>query len=226
MEWFVGIAIVLVLLIIFIMITPVEVLLQVKRKDKKQDIKAKITVWHFFYKTIQVPIIGFEEETASVVFKEKTNATGGKNDEKDVKATPEELKSQFEMLKMWLNHIDEMRPILKSMFRKIKITEFIWKSEIGTGDAAWTGFLTGMIWSVKSMAVGVASAVFKLKCSPEMDIKPHFQKPASDTAFSCMIYMRLGHAIIAGVRVMKHLNGNVFKLWQKTREETKSKEAS
>ncbi|SDH73682.1 DUF2953 domain-containing protein [Alteribacillus bidgolensis] len=226
MFWFLIIAGGLLLLAVFIVVTPIEISIQFEQKSKKQDIRVKITVWYFFYKNFEIPVMSFDEETSSVVFKEKSKSTAGNNKEKDIKETPEELKNQMEILQLWLKHIDGLRSILTSFLGKIKIIEFDWKSEIGIGDAAWTGFLTGMLWSVKSMAAGIASAVFKWKCSPEMDIKPNFQKKAADTTFSCMFFMRLGHAIIAGIRVMKHMNGNVFKLWQKTKEETKNKEAS
>ncbi|WP_158736577.1 DUF2953 domain-containing protein [Alteribacillus sp. YIM 98480] len=226
MFWFIIIASGLLLLAVFIIITPIEISVQFERKSKKQDIRAKITVWYFFYKNFEIPVMSFDEETYSVVFKEKSKSTAGNNKEKDIKETPEELKNQMEMLQLWLKHIDGLRSILTSFLGKIKMIEFDWKSEIGIGDAAWTGFLTGMLWSVKSMAAGIASAVFKRKCTPNIDIKPNFQKAAADTTFSCMFFMRLGHAIIAGIRVMKHMNGNVFKLWQKTKEETKNKEAS
>ncbi|MFB4163030.1 DUF2953 domain-containing protein [Alteribacillus sp. JSM 102045] len=226
MIWFLGITVGFVFLIILISITPVEISFQFKRKSKKQDITIKITVWYFFYKTFQIPIVSFDEESASLVFKEKSKVTGGKDTEKDMKATPEEFKNQMEMIQLWLKHIDGFRQILSSFLGKIKIIEFDWKSEIGTGDAAWTGLLTGMLWSVKSMTAGIASAVFKWKCSPQMEIVPNFKSTAADTRLSCMFFMRMGHAIIAGIRVIKHMNGNVIKLWQKTKEENKNKEAS
>ncbi|SDH32050.1 Protein of unknown function [Alteribacillus persepolensis] len=214
------------LLTLFIAATPVETYIEFVRKDKKQDIRVKITVWYFFYKTFEIPVMSFDEESASIVFKEKSKASVGDAKEKDVKETPQEMKSQLEMLRLWLNHIQGLRPIAASFLKKIKMYEFTWKSEIGTGDAAWTGFLSGMLWSVKGGAQALAFSVFTRKCTPEMSIHANFQQKKLNTTFSCMFFMRLGHAIIAGIRVIKHMNGNVFKLWQQTKAEINSKEAS
>ncbi|RSL32941.1 DUF2953 domain-containing protein [Salibacterium salarium] len=226
MIWLIGIASLLLLLLILVMITPVTLRFRFMQKKANQDLHLKITVWRVFYKTFELPIISFEEETGSVVMKEKTKTSTGNEEERDIKETPQEIKSQLEGLRLWINHIAGLRPILHSFLNKWKITEFSWKSKIGTGEAAWTGFLSGTLWSVKNIAVGLMSAVFKLKCAPDIDIAPEFQKPALDVDLSCMVSVRLGHAIIAGIRVMKHLRGNMFKLWKKSKEEMRREEAS
>ncbi|WP_026701384.1 DUF2953 domain-containing protein [Salibacterium aidingense] len=226
MEWMAGAAAVFVLLLILAGITPVSVTLHVLYQKKQQDIRVKITMWHVFYKTIHLPMIALEEETGSIVMKEETKSTPGKSEEKDIKETPEEMKSQMESFRLWLSHVNELRPLLFSFLNKWKIKKLCWRSRFGTGDAAWTGFLSGSCWTVKHMAVGLLSAVCRLKCTPEVEISPDFQNQRFEAEFLCMVTVRLGHAIITGIRVLKHLKGNVFALWQKAKAETRREEAS
>ncbi|RSL34272.1 DUF2953 domain-containing protein [Salibacterium salarium] len=226
MGWLIGILSILIILVGVVVITPVTLSFQFIQKKTNQDLYLKITLWHVFYKTFELPVVSFEEETGSLVMKEKSKASTGKIEEKDIKETPEEFQEQVESLWLWIRHITGLRPILHSFLNKWKVKDFYWKSKIGTGDAAWTGLLSGSLWSVKHIAVGLMSAVLQLRCDPQIDIVPDFQKTALDVEFSCMVTTRLGHAIIAGIRVIKHLKGNMFSLWKKSKEELRREEAS
>lgn len=57
----------------------------------------------------------------------------------------------------------------------MKINKWRWHSQIGTGDAASTGIVTGYAWSTKGMAAGVIGQYMHIIGIPEFEITPVFQ---------------------------------------------------
>ncbi|SFM16656.1 DUF2953 domain-containing protein [Salibacterium qingdaonense] len=226
MGWVIAAAAVLLVLCLVTAATPVTLTLRVKYKQQKQDIQVTITLWHLFYKTIHLPLLALDEETGSILAREKTESSMGKEQEKKVRETPEEMRSQWETIQLWLRHMNDLRPLLFRFLYTWKINKFRWKTRFGTGDAAWTGLISGVAWSVKQTTGGLLSAVMKLNCSPEVSVSPEFQRRTFESEFVCMVTVRVGHAIITGIRVMKHVRGDVFALWKKTRDERRREEAS
>ncbi|WP_010678427.1 DUF2953 domain-containing protein [Bacillus timonensis] len=104
-----------------------------------------------------------------------------------------------------------MVPILKSFLKKISITKLEWHSHIGVGDAAHTGVITGIGWSIKGTIVGVISHYLSLKTDPDYSITPSFQRAVSETRLRCMIHFRIGYAMVAGIRMIKRWRGGLPK---------------
>ncbi|SFE67933.1 DUF2953 domain-containing protein [Alteribacillus iranensis] len=227
MEWVITTGLILICIVVMIMVTPVQLSFRLVRKNKRQDIMASLKIWYIYTKNFEIPIISYDEETPSLVIKEKTSSTLADTVEKDIEETPEDVKRQLNTLRLLVNHVSGLLKIGKRLLGKMKLEKLEWRSEIGTGDAAWAGILTGMLWSTKSMVAGVGSSCMKMKCSPALDVLPHFNKAIFNTEFKCIVAFKLGHAIIAGLSVLRQLNGSMFSLWRKARElNTNSKEAS
>ncbi|SFQ07204.1 DUF2953 domain-containing protein [Salibacterium halotolerans] len=226
MDWLIGAAAVLFVLCLLAAATPITVTLHIQYRQQKQDIHVTVTIWHVFYKTIHLPLLELDEETGSILAREKTESSMGKGEERKVKETPEEMKSQWDSMQMWLGHINHLRPLLFRFLHTWKIKKFRWNTRFGTGDAAWTGFISGMAWTVKQTAGGLLSAVMKMTCRPDVSVSPEFQRRKFESEFLCMVTVRAGHAIITGIRVVKHVRGDVFALWKKSRDERRREEAS
>lgn len=57
----------------------------------------------------------------------------------------------------------------------MKINGWKWHSQIGTGDAASTGIVTGYAWGTKGMAAGIVGQYMHIVDVPEFEITPVFQ---------------------------------------------------
>ncbi|WP_240374607.1 DUF2953 domain-containing protein [Bacillus piscicola] len=227
MQWIALIGSVLLVIIALIMITPIDVFFHLTQKGKRQDILLHVKVWYVFHKKYQFPVIALNEEKSAVVIKKKAKSNIGNREEKHVEQTPTEIKDKLETIQVLLNHVSGMIPILMKLLSKVKVKKFKWNSEIGTRDAAWSGMLTGMLWSMKSSLAGAGSAIFSFHCSPIFHVTPYFNKSVFNTDFSCMLSMRLGNAIIAGIKVTRLFHGDIFAFWKRTKEKKgNEKEAS
>ncbi|HAQ08870.1 MAG TPA: hypothetical protein DCR24_15690, partial [Bacillus bacterium] len=63
------------------------------------------------------------------------------------------------------------------------------------------------IWSVKGGLIGVLSHYMKLKDMPVISITPNFQYAITQTSFKCIFQVRVGHAILAGIKLVKYWKG-------------------
>lgn len=224
MYWLIGIVFVLILLF---MLAPIRIAIDMEKKNKRYDMSIVVTVWYVFRKKIEVPQVGLEEQTSSLIIHKKTETTLQQSNEKDIKETPKEMKAHIQTMRMWIRHIHSFRPIVKNFFQKITVTKWQWNSSIGTGDAALTGVITGGLWSVKYFAHAVLSSFMTVVTPPDFSIQPYFQKKIFDFHLSCMVSFRLGHAVIAGYQLWRQMRGNVWELWKQTKWNNKvSKEAS
>lgn len=227
MGWGLGAVSIVVALLLLLAVTPIDVSLRLERKGKRQDMSATIKVWYILKKSYYIPVISVDEENKSLIIKEKEESSISKPKEKDIEETPEDLKRQIETVRLFVHHIHGLLTIVKKLVGRMKVKQLEWKSQVGISDAAWAGILSGMLWSVKGTFAGVIAAFFKLKCEPVLHVQPDFKKTVFQTEFSCIVGFKLGHAIIAGIRVLKQLNGSMFSLWKKAKEmNMNNKEAS
>ena len=159
--------------------------------------------------TIHIPLVKVETTSPSIVIAQKTSmGNTPKSKEKRKKYTPKEVMDNFRKAREFTERVVRLYDIMKNFFRHVSITKFEWQTKIGIGDAAATGMIVGLGWSLKYSVLAVCSKYMKLKTTPMITIIPSFHQAVSETKFICMIDFRIGHAILAGIRVIKHWRGN------------------
>lgn len=119
----------------------------------------------------------------------------------------DEALKAYRPIKYWMKNINELYKVVKKSLKKVRITQLVWKSAIGTGDAATTGIISGVGWSFKGTVIGMLSYYFSLKVQPQLEIRPIFNRKISNTYVKCIFQVRAGQAILAGLKI--------FKLWKK-----------
>ncbi|WP_062355086.1 DUF2953 domain-containing protein [Bacillus kwashiorkori] len=111
-------------------------------------------------------------------------------------------------IKLVVNRVIGLNKIVQTFLKKVQIIKFDWKTVIGTGDASQTGMITGVAWGIKGVVVGLLSKFFSLKVYPNIHIAPSFQQKIAKTELFCMIQVRIGHAILAGIKILKYWRGS------------------
>ncbi len=119
----------------------------------------------------------------------------------------DEALKAYRPIKYWMKNINELYKVVKKSLKKVRITQLVWKSAIGTGNAATTGIISGVGWSFKGTVIGMLSYYFSLKVQPQLEIRPIFNRKISNTYVKCIFQVRAGQAILAGLKI--------FKLWKK-----------
>nr|WP_251025959.1 DUF2953 domain-containing protein [Bacillus sp. ISL-47] len=200
----------LLLLFILIIVTKLKVLLHFYHGNDNDHLKIQFKAWFGLIRyKIEVPLIKVDDNSPTLVVKEETAAgpqeDTTKNDTKQFSA--KDLINSLHDTKEMINHIVSLHRIIRNFLRHVTIRKLEWHTFAGIGDAAHTGMLTGALWAIKGSIIGLVSHYMKLKAPPDITITPHFQFAVSQTAFSCMIHFRVGHAMLAGIKLIKYWKG-------------------
>ncbi|HEY3368211.1 MAG TPA: DUF2953 domain-containing protein [Symbiobacteriaceae bacterium] len=72
--------------------------------------------------------------------------------------------------------------------------------ELGGFDAMQSALLAGASWSVVGMVLSFVREALSINVlNPHVAIRPRFDAPTVHTRLNCILQIRLGHAIVAGV---------------------------
>jgi uncharacterized integral membrane protein len=209
-KWLLIAVIALIILLILIMVTKLKVLFHFYHGNDNDHVKIQFKAWFGLIRyKIEVPLIKVDDNSPTLVVEEK-KAAGTQEDatNKETKQfSAKDLINSLHDTKEVINHIVSLHRIIRKFLSHVTIRKLEWHTFAGTGDAAHTGMLTGALWAIKGSIIGLISHYTKLKAPPDITVTPHFQFAVSQTAFSCMIHFRVGHAMLAGIKLIKYWKG-------------------
>ncbi|WP_273122824.1 DUF2953 domain-containing protein [Bacillus weihaiensis] len=193
------------------MITKVTITLDLYHVDDQDHINIHLRAWNGLIKyTITLPFLKVDDEANIIVKQEhQIGEENSKNKVKDKKnkITPEEEVKALKDMNELLEHVVGLHKIVRRFLKKIKIKKFEWHSQIGIGDAAHTGLITGVAWTIKGATLGLVSDYMKLQTTPTITITPEFNQICSRTKLQCIFQFRIGQAILAGIQFIKYWKG-------------------
>jgi hypothetical protein len=209
-KWLVIALAVLLFLMMIVLITKLTIYFRLYHGQDNDYLKLEFRAWFGLirYKR-EIPLIKLDENSPTIVMKqEQQMGHKEKSKKKETKQySAEDLFNSFKDTKEILTHVIGLHKIIRSFLKKITIKEFEWFTVAGTGDAAYTGMLIGALWAIKGSIVGLISHHMKLKVMPNITITPNFQRAYSQTTLRCMIHFRIGHAMLAGIKLVKYWKG-------------------
>jgi len=137
-------------------------------------------------------------------------------DEKDVDKKTEITKF-FEILDQ-LGYLQENYQRHRNIICKIRnylssrliFKEFLLDMDIGTGDAFYTGILSGLMWTLSGVVYSYLSNNFKIinKC---VDIKTKFMEKMFKVDFYCIFRIRIVHIIVIGLMLLiEYIKRNII----------------
>lgn len=212
MIWTSIIVAIILILLIVVLVTRITIQFYFHHQiDNDDQMTVKLSAWFGLLRyTIDVPLISVDTDTASIHVEEKTkmgagDPSQGKKKEKDF--SPKEIWQSFQDTYELVRHVVGMHEIVRRMLARIEVKQLEWHSNIGLGDAAHTGMIVGVGWSIKGGMVGILSDYTVFKAHPVLSITPYFQQVVSQTLIKCMFRFRIGHAMLAGIRIVKYWKG-------------------
>ncbi|MEH7074746.1 DUF2953 domain-containing protein [Neobacillus drentensis] len=218
--WVLLILSLLLLLFILILVTKLTILVNYYHHNDNDDLKIVFKIWFGLIRyKINVPLIKVDDNSPSLIIKSNKNLgeSTHQSEQNDVnQITTEEVEKNATNGKKILKHVFGLHKIVKRFLRKVTIKSFEWDTLIGVGDAAQTGTITGAIWALKGSLIGLLSHYLKLRVMPKITVTPHFQAAVIQTRITCIIQFRIGHAILAGLILLKHWRGGLPHFKKKT----------
>ncbi len=210
LKWVLVALIVLFALFLLIIFTKIKVYINYQHHNDDDYLKIQFKAWFGLIKfKREFPLIKIDDNTPTVVVKQKKPDT--KQDSPKQESTnqysSEDLLNSIRDAKEILTSVVYLHTIVQKFLKKVAVRKLEWHTVVGIGDAASTGMVTGAIWTVKGGIVGLISNFLKLQTVPIITITPQFQHAISHITFSCMIHFRIGHAMLAGIKIFKYWKG-------------------
>lgn len=204
---------ILLLIIIVALFTKVTVSVHYKKEsdDHRVTIMIRALFGLFRYKR-EVPLLKEKSDEPGLEMKRNSSQPGSSSESAEKTSLHEEdALSSVKDIKNIIEHVFNLKGIVLRFLKKIRIKQFEWNTVIGTGDAASTGVVSGAAWAIKGNIIGIISNFFTLHVHPKLAITPDFQRAIANTNLKCMIQVRVGHAILAGIQIFKYWRGKIPK---------------
>lgn len=167
------------------------------------QIKGKIFFGMLSFKKKILPQQSENEMSTQKPFFQEQETTGDREKkmlQKDKIITTDDQTSPLGQIDHFFEILGSSYQLLKSFCQQIKILQFIWVTEIGTGDAASTGIATGCGWALKGNVLAIMRQLFNLRTKPRIQVYANFQNPVIRTNFHCMFQVKVGQTILAGIK--------------------------
>jgi len=94
-----------------------------------------------------------------------------------------------------------IKAVINYLRKKTVIEQIYIKLGIGTGDAAETGLAYGISWVMIGNLLSFAGSLIKIR-KPMAVVVPYFDTARFGIDFNCIISLKLGHIINAGIRAI------------------------
>lgn len=211
LVWLYIALIAIILLFLLIIFSKLTILLNYFHHNDNDELKIEFRIWFGLIKyKMNIPLIKIDDDSPSIVV--KGNSQMGDSNDNDSSMNVEQISKETIMTKLTnakeiIDHVFSLNVIVSKFLKRIVIKTFEWHSLVGVGDAAHTGVITGALWMIKGNVVGMLSNFFRLKEMPVLSVTPHFQLAVIQTRITCIFQFRIGHAILAGLKLIKFWKG-------------------
>jgi hypothetical protein len=112
----------------------------------------------------------------------------------------------YEKFNALIHHVVGFQHWLVNTLTHTRCTRINWYTDIGLEDAAETAITTGLIWGLKTSILGVFFNKIKLEAQPQLSVIPQFNQSVFRTQFDCLLMIRMGYAIFAGMRLFVRIS--------------------
>lgn len=165
MKWIAIGLVILLLFILFILLSKVSLKVTFLYTEMEKQCLFQVKIWMIRYTFDVLERIEKQQKKTGQKI-EKAEKDGG---------IENKIMAQLDSIGELIKKLQEIHTIIKGFLKRVKINGWKWHSQIGTGDAASTGIVTGYAWGTKGMAAGVVGQYMHIVDIPEFEITPVFQ---------------------------------------------------
>ena len=198
MTFYLVLGIIIVIILYFI---PIELLINYQRKDNDDNLVLQFKVFILHY-NLKLSLIDFKH-----LFSFPTTKLKGKFRslffDTNIEFKEELSESEIEYLKKYTKIMKRIISRFELVFLLTHNCSFFsWESSFGFSNPAYTGLLTGILWSIKGTIISILQTELKFKKLPLIVVKPNFNKVEPlKVEFKGIFTFRLGKLIVIGFQI-------------------------
>ena len=200
----------ILLLLGVLAVTPVRIFVHYGRGGENDSVVVELSAWfRLFRRKFEIPFLSLEAsvEGPKVVARTETVKQGNLAKEEIQDVTRRKVKKWYDKFHELLLQVHNLRSLVRHFCKKVRCTRLEWHTVMGTGHADETGALSGIVWGIKSMIIGVLSHSVSLRTMPRLSVQPVWNETILRTQLEIQFRFYLGHAIAAGLK-------GVYRYWR------------
>ncbi|MDF2022062.1 MULTISPECIES: DUF2953 domain-containing protein [unclassified Bacillus (in: firmicutes)] len=188
MKWLViGIA-----LLLFLLLSKISLKVSFLYSEMEKQCLLQVKIWRIRYTFDVLERIEKQKKKTGQKI-EKAEEEGG---------IENKVMAQLDSIGEIVKKLQEIHSKIKKFLKRVKINKWRWYSQIGTGDAASTGIVTGFAWSTKGMVVGIVGEYMHIIDIPVLEITPVFQGKGFASKCELTASFRIYRSIIAALMLL------------------------
>lgn len=200
--------IVLALLLAIILVFPFTSLrleVRYKREDGDDQLTLRLRLlWGLIRLRSSIPVMKWMQEEGAVKVQQKAESGPVKGTWRR-RFTRRTLQRMRERYLMFRDQVHQLQALTRRFLQHVVLERLEWRSTVGTGDAAETGVITGVVWGIKSILVSTACSYVKWNKMPLLKVDPLFSEARLTTDLHCIIRFRIGYAMLAAIRLVRNM---------------------
>lgn len=207
--WLLGLGIAGVILLI-IWFTSLRIQIIYRRQAENDDLEIELSVYRRLLRyRIRANMLQLRNlRTGVKVAGEADAGTDPVSKEKERKKkawiTPHTIAEAQRYVRDLRQRVYNMDEIVRTTLKHVRGEKLEWQTNIGVGEAAATGIVSGIVWTTKSAVLAVLGRYVTLSTNPELAVIPDFSGTRLEIRFCCILRLRIGHAITAAIRIVIH----------------------
>jgi hypothetical protein len=193
--------------------------LNYQRQGANDSLTVTIYCWRklLFYQ-MKIPVIAITDQGRLWVETNIVTDQGeiGSNTEAEIKAAWHWIEQTIRkprlllfLLRKLRNYIHFSRRLTRQLLTEVCCEKFYWHTQFGTSDAAVTGVMSGLLWSMKALVLSRLTRRIHFVAKPSIRVCPDFQDTGFTMEFKCIFSLRLGNVMNACFFVEKNINKGV-----------------
>lgn len=207
--WLVGLAVAGVILLI-IWFTSLRIQIVYRRQAENDDLEIELSVYRGLLRyrihanMLQIRNMKTGVKVAGEADAGPNQASGKQGEKKKEWITPHKVAEWARNFANWRRRVHNMDEILRTTLKRVRGESLEWHTNVGVGEAAVTGIVSGIVWTAKSAVLALLGRYVTLYTKPQLAVVPDFSRERLDTHLLCILRFRIGHAIIAAIRIAIH----------------------
>jgi len=115
-----------------------------------------------------------------------------------------------------LDSTNRFKQWARRALKKVECTRWRLDFRVGTGDAASTAVVTGLLWAVSGCATGIASQYVSFRTSPHGEVTPNYSATEFDVVWEADFQIRLSTLVWVIVKLGKNTirPGQAIRAWR------------
>lgn len=188
---FVLITSLMILLVTLVLVSSIRVHCHYERKGEDDHLTIAISWLRYLTYKISIPLVDLRAHLK----RDSTLRVETEGEEKEI-SIPDTVRQA-------LSGFIRFHRSMRYAFRRTRVKRLEWFSEFGLDDAAKTGVVAGLAWSLKGSVLTAVSRYAHLETVPRVSVRPNFQKPLFHTLLDCIFEIRIGYIMIAGLKAVR-----------------------